>query len=68
MGKMVMILGAVLFLIGACMYFGGHFLPLGKLPGDISFTKGNTTFYFPLGTSILLPVVLTLVLQLFTRR
>ena len=54
--------------MGKMLMIGGHFLPLGKLPGDISFTKGNTTFYFPLGTSILLSVVLTLVLQLFTRR
>ena len=41
---------------------------LGRLPGDISIQRGSWTFYFPLGTSILLSIVLTLVLWLIGRR
>ncbi|HZE20631.1 MAG TPA: DUF2905 domain-containing protein [Desulfobaccales bacterium] len=38
------------------------------MPGDISYKKGNFTFYFPLGTSILLSIILSLILYLFFRR
>jgi hypothetical protein len=42
-------------------------LPIGRLPGDLSFRRGNTTFYFPLATSILASIILTLLLALFRR-
>lgn len=57
MGKMLMLLGVVLFIIGLLM----QFIQIGKLPGDIVFKKGNTTFYFPIMTSIILSVVLSLI-------
>ena len=53
-GKILMIIGVVIFIIGFLM----QFIQIGKLPGDIVFKKGNTTFYFPIMTSILLSVVL----------
>ena len=55
-GKILMIIGVVLFIIGFLM----QFIQIGKLPGDIVFKKGNTTFYFPIITSIILSVVLSL--------
>ncbi len=42
-------------------------LPLGRLPGDIVFRRGNFTFYFPLGTSIVLSLLLTFLFWLFRR-
>jgi hypothetical protein len=46
----------------------GRWTPLGRLPGDIVYRRGNFTFYFPLVTSILLSVLLTGILWLFSRR
>ncbi|ALC89818.1 hypothetical protein AM500_08560 [Bacillus sp. FJAT-18017] len=56
--KMLMVIGAVIFLIGLLM----PIFNLGKLPGDILIKKGNTTFYFPVVTSIVLSIVLSLIL------
>jgi len=67
-GKMIMIFGAVLLGIGFLISFGGKFFPLGRLPGDIFVRRGNFTFYFPLVTSILLSIVLTIVLKYFGRK
>ena len=67
LGRTLLPLGAVLVLIGALLYYGGK-LPfrLGKLPGDIIHRGEHTTFYFPITTSILLSVGLTLVLWLIS--
>ncbi|PAQ16373.1 hypothetical protein CD798_01905 [Bacillaceae bacterium SAOS 7] len=56
-GKTLMLLGVVIFVIGLVM----QFVKIGRLPGDIFIKKGNTTFYFPIMTSILVSVVLSLV-------
>ena len=50
LGKILMILGVVIFIIGFLM----QFIQIGKLPGDIVIKKGNTTFYFPIVTSIVI--------------
>lgn len=64
-GKLFVLLGVVLVVIGAALLLAGRFdLPLGRLPGDISYRGKHTAFYFPLGTSILISVVLTLILFL----
>ncbi|MCH6266726.1 MULTISPECIES: DUF2905 domain-containing protein [Neobacillus] len=63
LSKTIMIIGGVLFLIGFLM----QFLHLGKLPGDIVFKKGNTTFYFPVVTSILVSIVLSLIFYIMGR-
>ncbi|QUL99726.1 MAG: DUF2905 domain-containing protein [Candidatus Fermentithermobacillus carboniphilus] len=67
-GRMLMGLGLLLLLTGALLAFGGRLLGLGRLPGDILIRKGNFTFYFPLMTSILLSLALTLLLWIFQRR
>ena len=50
--------------IGLAMVFG---VPLGRLPGDIVIRRGNVSFYFPLVTSIVLSILLTLILSFFRR-
>jgi uncharacterized membrane protein YidH (DUF202 family) len=64
-GKFLIVLGLVIALIGMLISMG---VPLGRLPGDISFRRGNTSFHFPIVTSIVLSIVLTLLLSLFFRR
>lgn len=61
--KLLILLGAALLLAGLLLLLVGRLhLPLGRLPGDILYRGKNTTFYFPLATSILLSVLLTLIL------
>jgi hypothetical protein len=57
MAKLLMIIGAIIFIIGFLM----QFIHIGKLPGDIVVKKGNATFYFPIMTSIILSIVLSLI-------
>lgn len=68
-GRALVILGLVIVALGLALIFSDR-LPfrLGRLPGDIVWKGKNTTFYFPLVTSIALSVVLTLVLWLIGRR
>lgn len=66
LGRMLILLGGMLLLAGiALTAFGG--LGLGRLPGDLVYRRGNFTFYFPLMTSILLSIALSLLLWLFRR-
>ena len=65
LGKLFITLGIVLVVAGVLLTLLGRTnLPLGRLPGDIFYRGKNTTFYFPLITSILLSVVLTVVLYI----
>ena len=65
---MLLILGVALVVMGGIvMLLGRTGLPLGRLPGDILYRGKNTTFYFPLATSIVLSVVLSIVLFLIGR-
>jgi hypothetical protein len=67
-GKMLLGVGLVIVVIGlALMLLGRTNLPIGRLPGDILYRGKHTTFYFPLATSILVSVVLSLVLYLVGR-
>ena len=65
MGRLLIVIGLVIAAAGLLISLG---FPLGRLPGDVSFRRGNFGFYFPLGTSILVSIVLTLLLMLFGRR
>jgi hypothetical protein len=68
MGRLLVVFGIVLAVTGGVvMLLGGTGLPFGRLPGDIVYRGKNTTFYFPLATSILLSVVLSLVFFLIGR-
>jgi len=65
LAKLMILLGAALLLAGILLLVIGRLhLPLGRLPGDILYRGKNTTFYFPLATSILLSLLLTLILYL----
>jgi len=64
-GKAIIAIGLVQVVVGALAMLAARFgLPLGKLPGDISYRGKNFSFYFPLGTSILISVVLSAILYL----
>jgi hypothetical protein len=68
MGRLLVILGIALVVIGGIvMLLGRAGLPLGRLPGDMLYRGKNTTFYFPLASSILISVVLSIVLFLIGR-
>jgi len=67
MGKMLMILGGALFLIGLLWHWRSS-LGLGSLPGDFEFKKGNVTLYFPLATSLLLSLILSFLLWFFRQK
>jgi hypothetical protein len=67
-GKMLMLLGVVLFVLGGLLTFAGKIPWLGNLPGDIHIQRKNFQFYFPLGTSIVLSIVLSLILSFLFRK
>jgi hypothetical protein len=64
MGKILIITGAAIIVIGVAFLFIGKIPFFGKLPGDILVKRQNFTFYFPLATSIILSVAISLVLLL----
>ena len=67
-GKLLVVAGGVLLLAGVVVLLVSKSnLPLGRLPGDIVYKGKNTVFYFPLATSILLSVVLSIVLYAVAR-
>jgi Protein of unknown function (DUF2905) len=66
-GRMLVILGGVIMMVGIALWAGVGAGWLGRLPGDIRIERGNTAFYFPIVTCIIVSVVLTLVLSLFRR-
>ncbi|MFA6053848.1 MAG: DUF2905 domain-containing protein [Thermodesulfovibrionales bacterium] len=67
-GKMLIIFGVAAIVIGGILMLSGKVPWLGRLPGDILVQKKNFTFYFPLATSILLSILLTLIFWLIRKR
>jgi hypothetical protein len=67
-GKSLIILGIIVIVIGGLLLLSGKIPWLGRLPGDILIQKKNFTFYFPLATSILLSLLLTLIFLLLRRK
>jgi membrane protein implicated in regulation of membrane protease activity len=68
LGRLLVVFGVLIVLVGLVLMLVGRVSWLGRLPGDIVVQRGNWTLYFPLATSILLSVVLSLVLYLIGRR
>jgi hypothetical protein len=66
-GKLLVIVGVVLVAAGGLIWSGVGRGWIGRLPGDIHYTKGNFGFYFPVVTCLLLSIVLTLILRLFRK-
>lgn len=67
LGKSLIILGLIIAAIGAIFTLAGKIPWLGRLPGDIYMKKENFTFYFPLATSIIISLLLSLILWFFRR-
>ncbi len=67
-GRTLIIVGVLIVILGAFLYFGGKVPGIGRLPGDILIQRGNFTLYFPLATAILLSIIHTVVLNLNFRR
>jgi len=65
MGRILILVGILIAGIGLLIMLG---VPIGRLPGDFRIQRGNFSFYFPLTTSILVSVVLTLVMMFLSRR
>jgi len=68
LGKLLLVFGVVLLALGAILAFGPRIPWLGRLPGDFSFGGENWRVYIPLGTSLLLSLVLSLVFGLLNRK
>ncbi len=70
LGRMLLLLGAVIAGVGLLLIVAERFpgLRIGRLPGDIAIERERWRFYFPLGTSIVLSIVITLILWLVGRR
>lgn len=68
LGRALLVIGIVIASVGVLLMLAGRVPWLGRLPGDIHVQRGNWTFYFPLATSIVISVVLTLAFWLFGRR
>ena len=64
-GRLLIVVGLLIAVAGALISAG---VPIGRLPGDFSVRRGNFSFYFPLATSVLASVILTLVMMLLGRR
>lgn len=67
-GKSLVIFGIALIIFGALLTFANKAPFLGKLPGDIYIQKKNFTFYFPLSTSLVLSIFLSLILRLWSKK
>jgi hypothetical protein len=67
LGRWLVMMGIVIALVGVVLLFADRIPWLGRLPGDIRIERGNWRFYAPLGTSLLISIVLTLLLALFRR-
>ncbi|MHB8157791.1 MAG: DUF2905 domain-containing protein [Desulfocucumaceae bacterium] len=68
LGRLVVLGGLFLIIIGLLMMAAGKFFNLGRLPGDIFIQRGNFSLYFPLVSSIILSLVLTVILNIVLRR
>jgi len=67
MGKMLIVIGIVLVVMGLVFTYGPKIPWLGRLPGDISVKKDNFSFYFPITTSIIISVILTILFSIFRK-
>ncbi len=68
LGRVLVLAGALIAAAGAVLLLASRVPWLGRLPGDILVRRGPATFYFPIVTSVVLSIVLTVLLNLFWRR
>ena len=65
MGRLLIVIGVLLVVLGLLVSFGA---PIGRLPGDFTVRRGHFSFYFPLTTSIIVSILLTLIFTFLGRR
>ena len=68
LGRLLIVFGLVIVLVGVVLLVADRIPGVGRVPGDLVFRRGPVTFYFPVATSIVLSVLLTILLNLFWRR
>lgn len=68
LGKLLIGIGLLVVVVGSVLVLGGRLPWFGRLPGDIYVERGNWSFYFPLTTSLIISVVLSLLVWLISRR
>jgi len=68
LGRLLIVFGLVIVLAGVVLLVADRIPGLGRLPGDVVVRRGPVTFYFPVATSIVLSILLTILLNLFWRR
>ena len=68
LGRTLILIGAVMVVVGMVLVFAHRIPFLGRLPGDVVVQKKNFTLYFPIATGLLLSLLLTVVLNLWSRR
>ncbi len=67
-GKLLMIFGAIMLIVGALIWLGGKIPGIGRLPGDIFIKRGNFSFYFPIVTCIIISIILSFIFNLLGRK
>ncbi len=67
-GRMILFLGIILVVVGGIIMLSSRFLPLGRLPGDMTWTRKGVSIFFPITTCIFLSIILTIILNLIFRR
>ncbi|MFZ5449418.1 MAG: DUF2905 domain-containing protein [Thermodesulfobacteriota bacterium] len=67
LGRFLIVVGVILAIVGAVFLLAPKIPWLGRLPGDITYKRGNFSFYFPLGTCILISILLTLIMYLLRK-
>ena len=65
MGRLLIVLGLVIVAVGVLVTLG---VPIGRLPGDFTYRRGSFSFYFPLASSILASILLTIIMMFLSRR
>jgi hypothetical protein len=67
-GKLLMLFGVIMLIVGALIWLGGKIPGLGRLPGDIMIKREHFSFYFPIVTCIIISIALSLIFSLFGRK
>jgi len=67
-GKIIIIFGIILVIVGVVLLFSSKIPLIGKLPGDILIKRDGFTFYFPIATSIIISIILTIIINIFLRK
>ncbi|OGW07085.1 MAG: hypothetical protein A2889_05280 [Nitrospinae bacterium RIFCSPLOWO2_01_FULL_39_10] len=68
LGKILIFFGVILILVGGVILLAGRIPWIGRLPGDIFIQRKNFSFYFPIATSIIISIILTLIFFILGRR